>query len=56
LAALSVPEREVIELSYFKAMSQSEIAAQLGLPLTTVRVIAASALVRMGRGLEAARA
>ncbi len=55
LTALSMPQRVVIELSYFKAMSQSEIAQRLGLPLRTVQLIALSGLLRLGRDLEAGR-
>jgi DNA-directed RNA polymerase specialized sigma24 family protein len=45
----------VIELSNFKAMSQSEIAQRLGLPLTTIQLIATSGLLQLGRVLDVRR-
>ncbi len=45
-------QRVVIELSSFKAMSQSDIALRLGLPLPLVQRIASSGLLQMDQTLE----
>ena len=45
LASLPSEQRQAIELSYFKDLSQREIARQLGIPLGTVKA-------RMFRGLR----
>jgi RNA polymerase sigma-70 factor, ECF subfamily len=37
LNGLSTPQRQVVELAYYGGLSQSEIAAQLGQPLGTVK-------------------
>jgi RNA polymerase sigma-70 factor (ECF subfamily) len=49
VAVDSLPEREreVIELAYFNGLAQSEIAAQLELPLGTVKTRTRTALARM---------
>jgi RNA polymerase sigma-70 factor (ECF subfamily) len=52
LAALPEAEREVLELAYFKGLSQAEIAADLGAPLGTVKSRARRALMALKRGLE----
>lgn len=54
LMTVSTLQRTVLELAYFKSMTQPEIARQLGIPLPMVQVTAAGGLVRLGRAIEAA--
>jgi RNA polymerase sigma-70 factor, ECF subfamily len=52
LARLPEREREVIALAYWSGLSQSEVAAQLGIPLGTVKTRTRSALLRIAEILE----
>ena len=52
LDALPEKEREVIELAYWSGLSQSEVAAFLGIPLGTVKTRTRSALARLADVLE----
>ncbi len=46
-------QRVVLELAYFKSMTQTEIARQLRLPLPIVQGTASKTLLRLRRALEA---
>src|SRR3954451_15084259 len=52
LEELPEKEREVLELSYWSGMSQSEVAEYLHIPLGTVKTRTRSALTRMSGLLE----
>src|SRR5215211_3714280 len=51
LEGLSAAHREVIELAYFRGLSQREISQQTGLPLGTVKTRTSGALKRLREGL-----
>ena len=53
VAQLSPEQRAVIELAYWKELSQSEIAHELGLPLGTVKTRTRRALSRLATMLDA---
>src|SRR6516165_5347005 len=52
LERLPEREREVIALAYWSDLSQSEVAAQLGIPLGTVKTRTRSALMHLAEILE----
>jgi RNA polymerase sigma-70 factor (ECF subfamily) len=52
LEVLPPHERPVIELAYWRGLSQSEIAKSLDLPLGTVKTRTRSALARLANALE----
>ncbi|HWF50017.1 MAG TPA: sigma-70 family RNA polymerase sigma factor [Solirubrobacteraceae bacterium] len=52
VAALPAEQRQVIELSYFAQLTQTEIAKSVGIPLGTVKGRQRLALRRMHRSLD----
>jgi RNA polymerase sigma-70 factor (ECF subfamily) len=52
LEVLPEHERPVIELAYWRGLSQSEIAERMGIPLGTVKTRTRSALARLADALE----
>ncbi len=52
LSGLSESERQVLELAYYKDLTQSEIAAHLGAPLGTVKSWARKGLQNLRAALE----
>lgn len=54
LQELTPPQREVVELAYFRGMTQSQMAAHLGIPLGTIKTRVRTALRRLAEILEEA--
>jgi RNA polymerase sigma-70 factor (ECF subfamily) len=52
LAGLPAAKREVLEMAYYRGLSQQEIAAELGTPLGTVKSWSRRALLDLGCVLE----
>jgi RNA polymerase sigma-70 factor (ECF subfamily) len=52
LAELPMGQRQVLEMAYYKGLSQHEIAIRLELPLGTVKSRSRRALQSLGRSLE----
>ena len=51
LEGLDAAHQEVIELAYFRGLSQSEVSRRTGIPLGTVKTRTSSALKRLRKGL-----
>jgi RNA polymerase sigma-70 factor (ECF subfamily) len=52
LADLPAEQRQVLEMAYFRGMTQVRIAEELGIPLGTVKTRTFAALRKLRRALE----
>jgi RNA polymerase sigma-70 factor (ECF subfamily) len=53
LGQLSQEQRQVLEMSYYDGLSQTEIAQQLNIPLGTVKTRSRLGLLKLRQSLEA---
>ena len=47
MAKLSEPQRRAVTLAYYGGLSQSEVAAELGIPLGTAKTRLRDAMIRL---------
>ena len=52
LAQLPEKQRQVLEMAYYEGLSQSEIAAQLGIPLGTIKTWSRQGLLNLRKNLR----
>ena len=52
LASLSANQRQILELSYYEGLSQTEIAAKLKIPLGTVKTHSRRGLIKLRKNLQ----
>ena len=52
LACLSANQRQILELSYYEGLSQTEIAARLKIPLGTVKTHSRRGLIKLRKNLK----
>ena len=50
LATLPDPQRQVLEMAYFQAYTQAQIAEELGIPIGTVKTRTLAAMRKLRRG------
>ena len=51
MAKLSEPQRKAVTLAYYGGLSQSEVAAELGIPLGTAKTRLRDAMIRLRQEL-----
>ena len=52
LAKLPEKQRQVLEMAYYQGLSQSEISAQLGIPLGTIKTWSRQGLLNLRKNLQ----